>query len=463
MSKKENIVKYKKHVNFNIGFVIFLIIIVYVLFNIFSYFTTTHIAEYQVQQGTIASNYVYQGVILRDETIEYADKSGYINYYVKNAERVSVTDIVYSIDTTGNIYEKLVSSSNVDDILSTDTVSLLSSEVDSFIKDYDGSQFLKSYTFYNNLYTEITQDINANTLAELSDEVSEAVDNNTFFQISSSEAGIIVYEIDGFENYSIEDITSKDISYSNYTKTYLYTNQEVEASDPVYKRINSENWNIIIPIDKDLAAELDEKSSIDIRFCKDDYTTNASCSIIKENESYYLNLSLKKAMIRYVNDRFIDVELVLNDTTGLKIPQTSITTKEFFTIPKEYFTVGGDSSSQGLLVRHTKNNETTVQIVNPTIYYETDEYYYIDSEYVSAGDVVLKSDSSSTYVIGKDTDSLVGVYNINKGYAVFKQINIIYENNDYAIVETKTAYGIALYDHIALDASNVTENQLTSK
>ena len=71
--------------------------------------------------------------------------------------------------------------------------------------------------------------------------------------------------------------------------------------------------------------------------------------------------------------------------------------------------------------------------------------------------------SQATYQIGNDTDSLIGVYNINKGYAVFKQINIIYENEEYAIIETKTSYGISLYDHIALDASKIKENELTSK
>jgi hypothetical protein len=75
----------------------------------------------------------------------------------------------------------------------------------------------------------------------------------------------------------------------------------------------------------------------------------------------------------------------------------------------------------------------------------------------------MYSDSSKKYVIGTDTGSLIGVYNINKGYAVFKQINIMYENEDYAIVEQKTSYGIALYDHIALDGSKLTENQLVTK
>ena len=104
-----------------------------------------------------------------------------------------------------------------------------------------------------------------------------------------------------------------------------------------------------------------------------------------------------------------------------------------------------------------------ITLVTPTLYYETEEYYYIDSEHVSEGDLILMSNSQKTYQIGTDKNSLIGVYNINKGYAVFKQINIIYENAEYAIVETKTSYGIALYDHIALDASEIKEHQLTSK
>ena len=70
------------------------------------------------------------------------------------------------------------------------------------------------------------------------------------------------------------------------------------------------------------------------------------------------------------------------------------------------------------------------------------------------------NDSSETYTVGDNVASLTGVYNINKGYAVFKQINIFSQNDNYAIVDPKTDYGIALYDHIALDGSKVKENQL---
>lgn len=463
LAKKSNIIRYKRPVNFNIGIVIFLIIIIYVLFNVFSYFTKSDVAKYQVQEGTIASNNIYQGVIIRDETVEYAAYDGYINYYVKNASKVSVNDVVYSIDTVGSISDEISQAATEEDALSSETLATIISEIDTFVKDYDSIHFSESYSFLDSLNSEIAQNVNTNALFDLSDKVNQAAANNTFHQIKSGEDGIIVYEVDGFENYTIEDITSSEINYNDYKSTTLFSNSEVKTSDPVYKRINSEKWNIIVPISNTLAEELNEKSTVKIRFCKDDFTTNASCSIVKENGAYYLNLSLKTAMVRYATDRFIDIELVMNEKTGLKIPQSSITTKEFFTIPKEYFTVGADSNDSGLLIQQGSDKSKTVTLVTPTLYYETEDYYYVDSENVTEGDVVIMSDSSTTYVIGTDKDSLIGVYNINKGYAVFKQINIIYENEEYAIVETKTSYGISLYDHIALDASKVKENQLTTK
>ena len=462
MAKKE-IAKYKNAGNFNIGVVVFIIIIIYVAFNIFSYFTKSHIAEYQVHQGTIAKNHIYQGIIVRDETVVYTEYDGYINYYVKNGSKVSVNDIVYSIDTKGDVAKAIEKAANNSEGLSKDSISSISAELDRFVKSYNSNKFSDCYTIFNNLNTEIAQSVNTNALAELSDKVNQAEENQTFYKFNSSEDGIIVYEIDGFENYTIEDITASEINYNGYKSKHLFEKDEVKKSDPVYKRINSEDWNIIVPIDETLAKELNDRSSVKIRFCKDDFTATVSCNIIKQEENYFLNIYLKKAMIRYVNDRFIDIELVMGEKTGLKIPQSAITTKEFFTIPKKYFTLGGDSSQPGLMLKHTEEGQNTVKLVNPTLYYETEDYYYVDSEDISEGDLVLLPNSQSTYRVGTDKGTLVGVYNINKGYAVFKQINIIYENEQYAIVETKTAYGIALYDHIALDAKEIKENQLTSK
>ena len=70
-----------------------------------------------------------------------------------------------------------------------------------------------------------------------------------------------------------------------------------------------------------MAKQLKDNEYIKIRFCKDDFTLTVPYSLTKKDGSYYVNLSLKTAMIRYVNDRFVDVELVVSEKTGLKISE----------------------------------------------------------------------------------------------------------------------------------------------
>ena len=76
-----------------------------------------------------------------------------------------------------------------------------------------------------------------------------------------------------------------------------------------------------------------------------------------------------------------------------------------------------------------------------------------------AGMVLIKPDSDDRYQIGP-TDSLEGVYNINKGYAVFKQIEILNSNEEYCTIKKGMSYGLSVYDHIVLNAETVQEGDL---
>lgn len=68
-------------------------------------------------------------------------------------------------------------------------------------------------------------------------------------------------------------------------------------------------------------------------------------------------------------------------------------------------------------------------------------------------------ETSEKYALSK-RGSLIGVYNINKGYADFKQVDILYNNDEYSIVQSNTAYGLNVYDYIVLDATAVNEDEL---
>lgn len=463
MAGAKNIVKYRKPRNINIGLVIFLVIIVYIAFNVFQYVTSESIAAYEVSQGAIATDNTYRGLILRKESVAYAERAGYINYYAKNAARVSVNDAVYSIDTKGNISDKISQASAGDTTLSAASIKEIAQKLDSFTNAYNSKDFSNVLAFKEDLSSTLQQMINTAALESLGDQVSLAASNSTFYLVYPEKTGLVTYYTDGYEDDSIEDFNASYMDFSGYTRNNLNTNEKVEANTPVYKLVTDEMWDVVIEISEQQAEAFAESGSVRIRFCEDNFTTNARYTVLKDQNRYFLDLRMQTAMVRYINERFVDIELAVNDQSGLKIPKSAITTKEFYTVPKEAFAQGGDSNTLGLLISKTTEDGEQVVFVTPTIYYETDDFYYIDDEDVTAGDVALINNSSKRYTIGTDKDSLIGVYNINKGYAVFKQINIMYENEDYAIVEQKTAYGISLYDHIALDGSKLTENQLITK
>lgn len=104
------------------------------------------------------------------------------------------------------------------------------------------------------------------------------------------------------------------------------------------------------------------------------------------------------------------------------------------------------------------DNDETV-FIKPIIYAQNKEYCYVDCADIAEGTVLKKPSSDETYTIG-ETEALKGVYNINKGYAMFRLIDILYEYGDYCIVSDKTDYGVTLYDHIILNGSSVKENDI---
>ena len=102
-----------------------------------------------------------------------------------------------------------------------------------------------------------------------------------------------------------------------------------------------------------------------------------------------------------------------------------------------------------------------VEYVTANVYAHDDDEYMIDAKLLHEGDYVQMEDSVKRIQIQeKDAQVLHGVYNINKGYAVFREITVIDENEEYCVVESNNIYGLAAYDYIVLNASEVTEDQI---
>jgi len=461
LEKETNVIKYRKPLNINIGVIIFVIIFIYVIFNVFMYFTTTHISPYEVEYGTMAANNIYNGFVIRDETVYSSEYKGAVNYYVKEYSKIGFNDLVYSVDENGSVANKLNEAkqdvTKISDSASGDIKHLLN----DFYKTYDKNEFYKVYALKDEINSLLNEALSLDALNQIAEYADTAEGNNTFHRVRASEDGIVSYYIDGYENVTVDSFLSEMLDEATYERNNLKINSNVKVGDPVYKTINSEKWHIILPVSAEVARELQDDTIIRIRFVKDAKEMYAEYSVKEENGEYYVVLTMKNAMVRYASERYLEVELLMAEETGLKIPNSAIVEKEFYTIPAAYFLKGDDSSADGLLIEKVdKDGNQTTEFIDPTIYYRTDTFCYIDSELVQAGDRIIKPNSADKYTIGDDTATLKGVYNINKGYAVFKQIEIMFQNEEYSIIKTGTSYGIALYDHIALDGSKIQEDEL---
>ena len=455
--KKDKIIKYPKQYHFSIGFIIIGVMFIYMIYHLFTYITADNITIYEVSQGSISSNLEYNALAIREEQIISADNSGDILYLAENFGKVGAKTQVYALDTTGEILSSIKESTEKSQIsLDEDSYNKIQTLVTNYVLDYNPSEFSKTYTFKNELESQVEQLYTVSAMEAMGDTLSAAVAAGSFNIYTSPVPGLVVYSVDGLENLTVDTFVSDSFDISNYSATNLKAQESVVAGQAVYKVITSDHWNLVFEVEKDLYDSLQEESYLKIEFLEDEVETWTNLSFAEKAGKYYLVLGLDDSMDRYADSRFVHVKIINNNISGLKIPNSSIVNKDFFTIPKDYMVQGNNDDEAGFLLKSAGENV----YITPTIYYETDEYYYVDNEILNRGDKLVKPNSNDTYVIGSNMGTLQGVYNVNKGYAIFKQIEILYQNDDYSIIKTGTTYGISMYDHIVLQGNEVEENKI---
>ncbi|MBR4767627.1 MAG: hypothetical protein IK088_01490, partial [Lachnospiraceae bacterium] len=454
------VVNYNRHSHsMNLGVVIFLVIFLYLLIAIFNYFSQKHIESYQVKMGALSSNNIYKGVALRDETIVTANDSGYVNYFAREGERVGVGNLVYSLDESGRVASYFTDETKQGELKAQDLTEL-KTDILSFVNTFDPTDFSGVYDFKYNVEGTVLKLSNANVLADIDRINSSGVSDLVNFNYSPL-SGYVIYSTDGYETLRPEDMTEELLDYKEYTKDQLISNDLVGTGEPVYKLATNEDWSIVIETDAEKAEELLAEDYIKVKFLKNQDTSWGKVSTYTNDEgNTFVAFTFNNSMMTFCTDRFVDIELILQEDSGLKVPNSSIVEKEFFIIPKEYLTKGGNANKEGVLREfYLEDGTQSSEFIETNIYSETETEYYIDDMMLRMGDNLVAPDNMNRYALSRK-GSLIGVYNINKGYADFKEIQILYQNDEYSIVKPNSVYGLSAYDYIVLDASTVNEDEL---
>lgn len=463
-AKQVNIRKYRKPLNLNIGMVIFAGIFIYVVICIILFFNQKHIEPHEVREGSLATTNVYRGVIIREETVVNCEAAGYVNYYAREGERVAVGNLVYAVDEADRLAELLNTQETDGNSLSTSDLKELRSDIVNFSHSFTPDHFDTVYDFKFSVEGTVLKLANAGIMELLGsiDDSSQTAEFVSFCRAQSS--GIVMYWIDGYEDLTPETVTKEVFDNKEYEKKQLINNELLASGDAAYKLCTNENWSVVIPIEQEWGRELEEEEYVKVRFQKTQEEAWAKVKLyFNADENYYLQLTFTNSMISFVTDRFLDVELILHDEKGLKIPNSSIVEKEFILIPEAYLIENGTDKSYSVLREAPLENGTlSTELVSVTVYNKSEEedgtvYYYVDDLSLRNGDRLCMPDSTQQYVVSR-RGTLVGVYNMNKGYADFRRIIILYQNDEYSIVQSNTDYGLNVYDFIVLDASAVNEN-----
>ena len=463
MAKKKNqkIRKLHKPLNINVGVIIFGIIFVYLAFSVTAYLSKEKIQFYEVVQGGIVSDRSYTGLILRQEQVKNSAGAGYINLYLREGKRASVGARIYSLDETGGLKALMDEIQTEEQPISKENIRDLRKQMDSFVISFQDSDFSTVYDYRYDLQNSVMEYASFGTVEQLDQMAAEAGVN--FQQITSDVSGVVSYGIDSYEGLTPSDVEEALFDRSGYSKTIRQSGQMIDSGVPVYKIVTSEDWSIVFLLSEEDQEHFSDRSALTIHFLTDSFTTTANYSTItgKDGKTYG-KLDFSKYMEQFIGDRFVEFEIVEDQTRGLKIPISAVTEKDFYLVPMEYMTPGGDSSDQGFYKEVYSEEGTSVVFVPADIYYSDETYYYVDAgegSELKSGDYIVKPQSTDRFQLSQ-TASLKGVYNINRGYAVFKQIEILDSNEEYYTVKEGTSYGLSVYDHIVLNASMVQEGQI---
>ena len=455
--KQGNIIRFRRPAHLNIGIIIFAIVLIYFAVYIVRYTFSDTVAGYEVTGGQIRESYTHTGLVIREETVVTATESGSLNYYKKEGDKAAYGDEICSIDQSGELSQKINEDSEDISNLTRAQLDHIQNSISEYAVAYTDSDFYKVYNFQAEINASIQEELYRQALMNYADEMSTAVSHHTFSFSEAPAAGVVSLYTDGLEGLTADTFTASDYDPVNYSKTDLKKTTSVESGDPLYKLVTNENWYVMLPLTAAEAKELAETTVISVTFNEDQKSCYTTCEEIVSEDQTFLKLKFNSSMVRYISSRYVDITLNIHSDSGLKIPNSAITEKEFYVIPRDYITQGGDSGDYGVLCLHAESSKP--EFIRTGLYSSTETSYYIDKNLFREGDRILKPDSQEELKLS-ETGTLPGVYNINKGYAVFRVIDILAKNQEYTIIKSGTGYGVSMYDHIVLAADEVKEGDI---
>ena len=392
----------------SVGKLLVLLMAAYFIFTTYSLATRTNVNYYEVEEGSLVREHMYTGLVIREEEIINSEASGYIYYYVADGRKAAAGQPVYSIDETGDLAAYLKNNASDTADSSSPRVKDMRSELLNDSRAFSQASFNSLYDINNSITAKAAEYSSLSIFSSMSDELKASGIN--FEEFYAGINGTVCCYTDGYESVDVNELSQDLFDSSDYSRSTIKAGDLIEAGSPAYKIITSENWSIAFTLSRDDEVVFSESSSLKVNFPDKGFSTTVPFKIVygTDGESYGV-LSMSSYLVQFTSDRFIDFEIVTNDVSGLKIPDSAITTKDFYVIPIVYLD-SDEAGNKGFNKVSVGEQGNVSEFVITDIYSTDEEYCYIectDSSFLQPGDFVALPEGA---VLDNEPQAAVGDY-----------------------------------------------------
>lgn len=461
----------------NLGAVVFMIIFIYIVIVLVNFALRERVNYTIAETGVLSHSALYDGLVLRDETIYEATDSGHIKYFLPEGARVRNNNPVFGIISDPSMVAildedifKATQSLSTDDPMFDESYDYLKSRVRNHVINHYHQPYSYTYVSKKQIENDIAEI--RNTVILQSDSSSEvhlsSLQNqydDSITMVNSNSSGLVSYKIDGMENVGIDDFNLSDLNAEIEIQD-TSTKTMTEKGQPVFKVVNNYLWYIVAEIDDECEKQIEGKSYISVNFVDKGIEHDVKVyDMYDKDDKTYLILEIDRMINEFLTDRHVDFRITYENYAGIKIPETAVTEKIFAVIPGAYLSY---FNKRYVVLKKVYSEdapgEETIQEVPVKIFKRVGDLAYVPiEEQIKEGDVLIHVEEGSSietdYTIDK-TEAVEGVYVINKGYALFKFIDTQYKEMGYRIVDGNSTYGVRVYDRIATEADTTSEYEI---
>lgn len=324
---------------------------------IFANLFTGSVKLEMVQHGEMEKSYSFDAVIIRDETVINAQKSGYLESIVEDNEMVrknkhvasiyearvnnevktKLSNINSRINEIGKVKDQsinVVSASHmieaaIDEKMAELTIAMEANDIEKAVSVKNEADLLSDRKNVLEKGHEYTDKILNELMAEKQKLESEL--GSTKQDLFSPASGIYSTNIDGYEEILSSDAIGK-MTPDDFEaiKNMKITREDIKNKKYPCKIIDNFNWHVAFVAGEDEIAKLNAGTSVYLRNSVSSKDLQATVSYISapSKGKYLVIVSSDSSCEWATRDRFVKIELVKNKYSGLKVPIRAIRVKD---------------------------------------------------------------------------------------------------------------------------------------